>query len=86
MVNLCRFKNGEFTFGFNKEVTQNTLVSFAIGTVELTRITAWVRKKWLSMHRLIPGEKNAINEPLVYRKKHHPSTTAHQTRYHETVY
>ena len=25
----------------------------------------WVRKEWLSRHRLIPGEKNAINEPLV---------------------
>ena len=46
----------------------------------------WVRKEWLSRHRLIPGEKNAINEPLVDRKKHHPSTTAHQTLYHETVY
>ena len=28
----------------------------------------WVRKEWLSRHRLIPGEKNAINEPLVDRK------------------
>ena len=46
----------------------------------------WVRKKWLSRHRLIPGEKNVINKPLVHRKKHHPSTTAHQTRYQETVY
>ena len=28
----------------------------------------WVRKEWLSKHRLIPGEKNVINEPLVDRK------------------
>ena len=28
----------------------------------------WVRKEWLSRHRLIPGEKNVINEPLVDRK------------------
>ena len=41
---------------------------------------------WLSKHSLIPAEKNVINEPLVDRKKHHPSATAHQTRYHETVY
>ena len=28
----------------------------------------WVRMEWLSRHRLIPGEKNVINEPLVDRK------------------
>ena len=28
----------------------------------------WVRKEWLSRHRLIPGEKNVINEPRVDRK------------------
>ena len=28
----------------------------------------WVEKVWLSRHRLIPGEKNVINEPLVDRK------------------
>ena len=38
----------------------------------------WVRKDWLSRHRLIPGEKNVINQPLVDRKKHHPSTSAHK--------
>ena len=28
----------------------------------------WVRREWQSRHRLIPGEKNVINEPLVDRK------------------
>ena len=28
----------------------------------------WVRKEWLSRHRLIPAEKNVINGPLVDRK------------------
>ena len=28
----------------------------------------WVRKEWLSRHRLILAEKNVMNEPLVDRK------------------
>uniref|UniRef100_A0A0K2ULI1 Putative LOC100197081 [Hydra vulgaris] n=1 Tax=Lepeophtheirus salmonis TaxID=72036 RepID=A0A0K2ULI1_LEPSM len=45
----------------------------------------WVRMEWSSRHTLVPGQKNVINEPLFDRKKNHPSTIAHQTRYYEVV-
>ena len=66
MVNLCRFKNCEFSFGSKRRLHKIPL--FLCYWDSRAHKDHWVRKEWLSRHRLIPREKNVINEPLVDRK------------------
>ena len=60
MVNLCRFKNGKFSFWSTRRL-QNTLVSFATGTVELTRITGLERYGYQGIGRYLERKLPLMN-------------------------
>ena len=66
MVNLCRFKMVNFLLSQHGDYTKYPC--FLCYWDSRADKDHWVRKEWLSRHRLIPGEKNVINEPLVDRK------------------
>ena len=64
MVNLCRFKMVNFLLDQQGGYTKYPC--FLCYWDSRADKDHWVRKKWLSRHRLIPAEKNVINEPLVH--------------------
>ena len=67
--NLGRFKNDEFSFGSTRSYTKYPcFLCYLDSRADKDHCHHWVRNEWLSRHRLIPGEKNVINEPLVDKK------------------